>query len=97
MPLVLVSMIAAVVKLEKGGSLGKISGITISVLLATTAIFAIVGYGAAQHSVFRAEGLTEGARETARIATLESRMGSVSDLLFHKCWLASFQLTRLLI
>lgn len=36
MPLVLVSMIAAVVKLEKGGSLGKISGITISVLLATT-------------------------------------------------------------
>ena len=43
MPLVLVSMIAAVVKLEKGGSLGKISGLTISVLLATTAISALIG------------------------------------------------------
>ncbi|NMU52493.1 cation:dicarboxylate symporter family transporter, partial [Vibrio parahaemolyticus] len=40
MPLVLVSMISAVVKLEKGGSLGKISGLTISVLLVTTAIAA---------------------------------------------------------
>ncbi|MEZ9891715.1 L-cystine transporter [Vibrio lentus] len=80
MPLVLVSMIAAVVKLEKGGSLGKISGITISVLLATTAISAIVGIAVAQAFGLSAEGLTEGARETARIATLESRMGSVSDL-----------------
>ena len=80
MPLVLVSMIAAVVKLEKGGSLGKISGITISVLLATTAISAIVGILVTQAFGLSAEGLTEGARETARIATLESRIGSVSDL-----------------
>lgn len=80
MPLVLVSMIAAVVKLEKGGSLGKISGITISVLLATTAISAIVGIVVTQAFGLSAEGLTEGARETARIATLESRIGTVSDL-----------------
>ncbi|CAK1710305.1 cystine/sulfocysteine:cation symporter [Vibrio crassostreae] len=80
MPLVLVSMIAAVVKLEKGGSLGKISCITISVLLATTAISAIVGIVVTQAFGLSAEGLTEGARETARIATLESRIGSVSDL-----------------
>ncbi|MGO2318035.1 MAG: L-cystine transporter [Vibrio toranzoniae] len=80
MPLVLVSMIAAVVKLEKGGSLGKISSITISVLLATTAISAIVGIAVTQAFGLSAEGLTEGARETARIATLESRIGSVADL-----------------
>ncbi|KHT40240.1 L-cystine transporter [Vibrio sinaloensis] len=80
MPLVLVSMIAAVVKLEKGGSLGKISGLTISVLLATTAISAIIGIIVTQAFGLTAEGLTEGARETARIAALETRADRVSDL-----------------
>ncbi|UUM29513.1 L-cystine transporter [Vibrio japonicus] len=80
MPLVLVSMIAAVVKLEKGGSLGKISALTISILLITTAISAIVAIFVTQMFGLTAEGLTEGARETARIAVLESRAGTVSDL-----------------
>ncbi|NAW58683.1 MULTISPECIES: L-cystine transporter [unclassified Vibrio] len=80
MPLVLVSMIAAVVKLEKGGSLGKISALTISVLLITTAISALIGIAITHTFGLTAEGLTEGARETARIAVLESRADSVSDL-----------------
>ncbi|MGD8109400.1 L-cystine transporter [Vibrio sp. TRT 17S01] len=80
MPLVLVSMIASVVKLEKGGSLGKISGLTISVLLVTTAISALVGITVSQAFGLSAEGLTEGARETARIAVLESRASHVNDL-----------------
>ncbi|WP_391089922.1 cation:dicarboxylate symporter family transporter [Vibrio sp. NH-UV-68] len=80
MPLVLVSMIAAVVKLEKGGALGKISGLTISVLLATTAISALIGIVITQAFGLSAEGLTEGARETARMAALESRADKVSDL-----------------
>jgi len=80
MPLVLVSMIAAVVKLEKSGSLGKISGLTISVLLVTTMISALIGIVVAQAFGLSAEGLTEGARETARIAALENRIGSVADL-----------------
>lgn len=80
MPLVLVSMIAAVVKLEKGGSLGKISGLTISVLLATTAVSALIGIFVTQAFGLSAEGLTEGARETARIAALETRAERVSDL-----------------
>ncbi|RTZ14442.1 L-cystine transporter [Vibrio aquaticus] len=80
MPLVLVSMIAAVVKLEKGGALGKISGLTISVLLVTTAISALVAIIVTHAFGLSAEGLTEGARETARIAALESRADRVSDL-----------------
>ncbi|MCG9550092.1 L-cystine transporter [Vibrio harveyi] len=80
MPLVLISMISAVVKLEKGGSLGKISGLTISVLLVTTAIAAMIGILVTTTFSLSAAGLTEGARETARIAVLESRVGSVSDL-----------------
>ncbi|GBK97783.1 sodium/dicarboxylate symporter [Vibrio harveyi] len=79
-PLVLISMISAVVKLEKGGSLGKISGLTISVLLVTTAIAAMIGILVTTTFGLSAAGLTEGARETARIAVLESRVGSVSDL-----------------
>ncbi|MGV2987082.1 L-cystine transporter [Vibrio sp. E150_011] len=80
MPLVLVSMIAAVVKLEKGGSLGQISGLTISVLLATTAISAIIGIAVTQAFGLSAEGLVEGSRETARIAVLENRIDRVTDL-----------------
>ncbi|WP_413283662.1 L-cystine transporter [Vibrio sp. MA40-2] len=80
MPLVLVSMISAVVKLEKGGSLGKISGLTISILLFTTAIAALIGILVAQGFGLSAEGLTEGARETARISILETRSEAVSDL-----------------
>ena len=80
MPLVLVSMVSAVVKLENDGSLGKISGITISVLLLTTAIAAFIGILVTTLFGLSVEGLTEGARETARIAVLESRAGTVSDL-----------------
>ncbi|MFY2508576.1 L-cystine transporter [Vibrio pectenicida] len=80
MPLVLVSMISAVVKLEKGGSLGKISGLTISILLATTAISALVGIMITQAFGLTAQGLVEGTRETARIAILENRVGAVSEL-----------------
>lgn len=80
MPLVLVSMISAVVKLDKGGSLGKISSLTIGVLLFTTAIAALIGIGVASVFGLSADGLTEGARETARIAVLQDRAGMVSDL-----------------
>ncbi|QXO18908.1 MULTISPECIES: L-cystine transporter [Vibrio] len=80
MPLVLVSMISAVVKLDKNGSLGKISGLTIFVLLITTAISALIGIFVAQAFGLTAAGLTEGARETARIAVLESRASTVADL-----------------
>lgn len=80
MPLVLISMIAAVVKLDRTGSLGKISGLTIAVLLFTTMISALVGIGIAQVFGLSAEGLTEGAREVARVAVIESRAGQVSDL-----------------
>ncbi|MCF2856667.1 L-cystine transporter [Pseudoalteromonas sp. SMS1] len=80
MPLVLVSMVAAVVKLDKSGALGKISGVTISVLVVTTMIAALIGIFITQLFGLSAEGLTEGAREMSRIAVLESRSETVSDL-----------------
>ncbi len=80
MPLVLVSMIAAVVKLDNQGSLGKISFITIAILVFTTAIAALIGILITQAFGLSAQGLVEGARETARIAVLEERATTVADL-----------------
>ncbi|MEQ2355980.1 L-cystine transporter [Pseudoalteromonas piscicida] len=80
MPLVLVSMIAAVVKLDNQGSLGKISFITIAILVFTTAIAALIGIFITQAFGLSAQGLVEGARETARIAILEERATTVADL-----------------
>ncbi|MCG3759597.1 L-cystine transporter [Vibrio cincinnatiensis] len=80
MPLVLVSMISAVVKLENSGSLGKISGLTISILLITTAIAALIGILVTQAFGLSAAGLTEGSREVAHMTQLESRAATVADL-----------------
>ncbi|PAX99284.1 L-cystine transporter [Pseudoalteromonas sp. HM-SA03] len=80
MPLVLVSMIAAVVKLDNQGSLGKISFVTLTILVFTTAIAALIGIFITQAFGLSAQGLVEGARETARIAVLEERATTVADL-----------------
>lgn len=80
MPLVLVSMIAAVVKLEKGGSLGKVSSLSITILVVTTAIAALIGIMMVQVFGLTAEGLTEGTRESSRIAVLENHATTLSDL-----------------
>ena len=80
MPLVVVSMIAAVVRLENSGSLGKISGLTIGILLFTTMIAALIGIAVTQIFGLSVAGLSEGVRETARISVLETRLGSVADL-----------------
>ncbi|MBF9000171.1 MULTISPECIES: L-cystine transporter [Vibrio] len=80
MPLVLVSMISAVVRLDKNGSLGKISTLTIGVLLFTTAIAALIGIFIAQAFGLTSAGLTEGSREVARMAALTTKASTVANL-----------------
>lgn len=80
MPLILISMISAVVKLEKSSSLGKISVLTIGVLLFTTLISALIGIFIAYGFDLSIEGLTQGTREAARLTLIESRADRVSDL-----------------
>jgi len=80
MPLILISMISAVVKLEKSSSLGKISGLTIGVLLFTTLISALIGIFVAYGFDLSIEGLIQGSREAARLTLIESRAGQVSDI-----------------
>ncbi len=80
MPLVLVSILAAVARLKSAGSLGKISILSIGTLLLTTLIAAVIGIAVAQLFGLNAEGLVAGAQELAREEQLQARMGQVATL-----------------
>lgn len=79
-PLVLVSMVAAIVKLEEVAMLGKVGGTVIGLLLSTTAIAALCGVLMASVFGLSAEGLVEGEREAARAEVLLTRQDRLADL-----------------
>jgi hypothetical protein len=80
MPLVLVMMIAAVVRMGQVTALGKIGGSVIGILIGTTMIAALVGIGITNLFGLTAEGLTQGARELERSQALAARYQEFSDL-----------------
>ncbi|WP_099350539.1 L-cystine transporter [Erwinia amylovora] len=81
MPLVFVSILSAVARLHNASSLGKISLLTIGVLLFTTAISACVGVFVTWLFGLNAEGLVQGAQESARMLTIQNNYaGKVADL-----------------
>lgn len=83
-PLVMVSIISAILKLNGGTSLGKISSLTLGVLIVTTMIAACVGILMANLFGLTAEGLTSGAAEMARAKSLESTLSNVEAMSFAK-------------
>ncbi len=80
MPLILVSMVASVIRMDEIATLGKIGSMVIAILIVTTMISAFVGITITNLFGLTAEGLTQGARELARAEVLEVRQGSVSEL-----------------
>jgi hypothetical protein len=82
MPLVLIMMIAAVVRMRELATLGKIGGMVIGILVATTMVAALVGVAIVKVFGLTAEGLTEGARELARAEALAVRQETLADLTF---------------
>jgi L-cystine uptake protein TcyP (sodium:dicarboxylate symporter family) len=80
MPLVLVMMIAAVVRMREVAALGKIGAAVIGILIGTTMIAALLGISMANIFGLTAEGLTEGARELARAETLLARQETIENL-----------------
>jgi len=80
MPLVLVMMISAVIRMKEIAAVGKIGSMIVGILVATTAIAALVGIIVANSFGLTADGLIEGARELARAEVLEIRQERVSDL-----------------
>ncbi len=81
MPLVLVSVLNSVARLNSTASLGKISVLTIGTLLLTTLISALVGVFVTHLFGLTAQGLVQGAKETARLSAIQdSYVGKVADL-----------------
>ena len=79
-PLVLVSILAAVTKLDNARSLGAISGGVLGLLMVTTAVSALIGVGMATVFGLRADGLVQGARELQRGTALEAQVGEAARL-----------------
>lgn len=80
MPLIMVSIIQAVLKLRNASSLGKISALTIGTLMATTAVAATIGILMAKLYGLTAVGLTSSAAEVARGAYLEGKLATAQDI-----------------
>jgi L-cystine uptake protein TcyP (sodium:dicarboxylate symporter family) len=79
-PLVLVSILAAVTKLNDARKLGAISAGVLGLLLVTTAVSAAIGIGMTQAFGLRADGLVQGARELERGKVLEGRIGEAAAI-----------------
>lgn len=81
MPLVFASILSAVAKLHNASSLGKISVLTIGTLLFTTLISALVGVLVTNLFGLTAEGLVQGAQESARLTAIQTNyVGKLADL-----------------
>ena len=80
MPLILITMIASVLRVEEIKSLGKIGGSVVGTLIITTMIAALVGIVLATLFQLNAGDMAGEARDMARIEALEARAGNVADL-----------------
>ncbi|WP_249870497.1 L-cystine transporter [Oceanobacillus saliphilus] len=72
-PLVMVSIIRAIINLEKTKELGKMAGWVIGILISTTLIAALVGIGSAFLFDLNAEQIEAGQAENDRAASIEAR------------------------
>lgn len=80
MPLVFVSILSAITRLNEARSLGKISFSVLSVLLITTAIAAFIGIIMVQVFGLTAEGLVAGERELAAQTKVLGRADQINAL-----------------
>jgi len=80
MPLIMVSIIQAILKLRNASSLGKISAVTIGTLLATTVVAACIGILMAKLFDLTAVGLVKNSAEAARGLYMESKQAAAQQI-----------------
>ncbi len=80
MPLIMVSVLSAILKLKGAGSVGRISLWVLSLLMVTVIIAAAIGIGSALLFDLNAEAITAGSRETARAHHLLATMGKAEAI-----------------
>ncbi len=79
-PLIMVSIIQAILKLRDASSLGKISTLTIGILLITTIVAASIGILMAKLFGLTAVGLTSTAAEVARGEYMQGKLAAAKEL-----------------
>jgi len=79
-PLIMVSIVQAILKLRDASSLGKISTLTIGILLVTTVVAALIGIAMAKLFGLSAVGLTASAAEVARGEYLQGHLATAQEL-----------------
>lgn len=82
MPLIMVSIISAIIKIKDSRALGKISFLSISILLFTTAVAALIGLSVTHFFGLTAQGMVQGAKEIARTQELATQFSSVAQVSF---------------
>jgi len=78
-PLVMVSIIRAIINLEKTKELGKMAAWIIGILISTTLVAAVIGIGTALVFDLNAEQIEAGQAENDRAASIEERYASIED------------------
>ncbi|OON63702.1 L-cystine transporter [Massilia sp. KIM] len=79
-PLIMVSIVQAILKLRTAGALGKISFLTIGILLVTTVVAAAIGVLMARLFDLSAVGLTASAAEVARGEYLQGNLAAAKEI-----------------
>ncbi len=79
-PLIMVSIVQAILKLRDASALGKISALTIGILIATTVVAAAIGILMAKLFGLSAVGLTASAAEVARGEYLQGSLGAAREI-----------------
>ena len=79
-PLVMVSVISSILRLKDAGSLGRISGWVLGLLMITVSIAAVIGVVSALGFGLSAESITSGVREVARGEMMLSRASQIQSL-----------------
>ena len=79
-PLIMVSIVQAILKLRDAASLGKISTLTIGILIATTIVAAMIGIAMAKLFGLSAVGLVPNAAEAARGEYLQGHLTTAQDI-----------------
>ena len=80
MPLIMVSIVSAILKLRNASSLGKISALTIGTLMITTTVAAAIGILMAKLFNLSAVGLASNAAEVARGVYLQGKLADAQAL-----------------
>ena len=79
-PLVMVSVISSILRLKDSGSLGRISGVILGLLMITVSVAGVIGVLVALGFGLNAETITSGAREMARGEMILSRASEIQSL-----------------